>query len=81
VNVCGVATFTGNQTFTDTSNAGGTWSVTSRGAITTQALQVGGINFRAASGNVATGAIALRQDRLRARPLQPMERTRAAISR
>jgi filamentous hemagglutinin family protein len=56
-NVCGVTGFNANQTLTDTGNAGGTWSVTSRGAINTGALQVGRINFTAASGNATTGAI------------------------
>jgi filamentous hemagglutinin family protein len=55
---CGVTSFTANQTLTDTSNGNGTWSVTSRGAITTGALQVAGVGFTTnATGNVTAGAI------------------------
>ena len=61
--VCGVASFTANQPLTDAAFAagtggGGTWSVTSRGAITTGDLRVGGANFNAVySGDISTGAI------------------------
>ncbi|MBI4195447.1 MAG: filamentous hemagglutinin N-terminal domain-containing protein [Betaproteobacteria bacterium] len=51
---CGVTSFTANQTLIGT----GTWTVTSRGAITTGALQVAGIDFTTnGSGNITTGAI------------------------
>lgn len=55
---CGVTSFTANQTLTDTSNGNGTWSVNSRGAITTGALQVAGVGFTTnATGSVTAGAI------------------------
>ncbi|TAN51378.1 MAG: hypothetical protein EPN19_12410, partial [Betaproteobacteria bacterium] len=42
---CGVTSFTANQTLTDTANGNGTWSVTSRGAITTGALEIANVAF------------------------------------
>ena len=54
---CGVASFTANQPLTDAANGGGVWSVTSRGAITTGSLAVGGVDFQTYAGNIATGTI------------------------
>ncbi|GAB4171315.1 MAG: hypothetical protein Fur0039_11450 [Rhodocyclaceae bacterium] len=60
--ICGVASFTAGP-LTDTAFAagtggGGTWSVTSRGPITTGALEVRGVSFNALyTGDISTGAI------------------------
>ena len=56
-NGCGVASFTANQPLTDLANGGGTWSVTSRGAITTGSLAVGGVDFQTYAGDITTGSI------------------------
>ena len=54
---CGVASFTANQPLTDLANGGDTWRVTSRGAITTGSLAVGGVDFQTYAGNITTGTI------------------------